>query len=251
MKKIVYFLYIAFNIIGLYACTLPKKDPTPSGGISSGGSTSSGSTSGGTTSSGTSLGGNASTLGVFTFFTKSDLGQGKIYIYLDNVLKGSIIHYNINGVTCGSGDVNVSLPAGTHKFTASSDGGSSWASDVKFTNNTCNTMELVKTNNGGSTTGGGTTSGGTTGGGTTSTTGTRSFFMQTDLGHGKVKIYVDNVFRGTISRSHSTYVCGQVDVNVVLSEGSHSYVADADDGWEWKGSFTIIRGQCSATQLIN
>jgi PKD repeat protein len=87
--------------------------------------------------------------GTYTFFIKSDLKVGNIEVTVNNVLRGTITQYHSSGVTCGQGNVNVTLPAGTYAFSAKATDGTTWKDNVTFEKGTCKTQELTKSANSG------------------------------------------------------------------------------------------------------
>lgn len=83
------------------------------------------------------------------------------------------------------------------------------------------------------------------------TNGMESFYVESDLGHGPISVYVDGTFKGTITHYHSSGItCGSADVNVTLSAGAHSYSATAT-GFSWSNSFTVSQEACASRKLTN
>lgn len=93
--------------------------------------------------------------GTVTFFATSDLGAGNISITINSQTAGYITHYNTAGVTCGSGDVNINLAAGTYSWSAKGTiGTTSWGGDITVVNGNCQNIELTPSaTSGGSSTG--------------------------------------------------------------------------------------------------
>lgn len=95
--------------------------------------------------------------GSLTVYSKSDLGAGNIEVFIDNVSAGTVSHFSPNGVTCGSGDVNIKKPAGNYTLTAKGTNGKTWGPvTIAIENGACKSFELT-TN---STVGGSGTTGG-------------------------------------------------------------------------------------------
>lgn len=86
--------------------------------------------------------------GNYTIWAKSDLGFGKISVYIDNAFSGTISHYHAQGITCGSGDVNIKKSEGTYAFSAKGETGGNWNGTISFENGQCKTLELTGTNPG-------------------------------------------------------------------------------------------------------
>ncbi len=83
------------------------------------------------------------------------------------------------------------------------------------------------------------------------TNGMQSFYVESDLGHGPISVYVDGTFQGTITHYNSSGItCGSGDVNVTLSAGTHSYSATAT-GYSWSNTFTVTQEVCASRKLIN
>jgi hypothetical protein len=111
--------------------------------------------------------------GMVTFYLKSDLGLGNITVSVDGQVKGTITQFHSDGVTCGSGNVNVTLTKGNHTLYAVSQTGSViWNNTFTIYEADCLHFELTYNGTGGTITGGTTTGGTTTGSSTTSGTTT-------------------------------------------------------------------------------
>jgi hypothetical protein len=83
------------------------------------------------------------------------------------------------------------------------------------------------------------------------TNGKESFYIESDLGHGNISVYVDGTYQGTISHYHSSGItCGSADVNVTLTAGAHSFSATAT-GYSWSNTFTVAQEVCSSIKLTN
>jgi hypothetical protein len=111
--------------------------------------------------------------GMVTFYLTSDLGVGNIAVSVDGQSRGTITQFHSGGVTCGSGNVNVTLSQGTHSLHAVSQTGAVvWNDTFDIDEGSCLPFELTYSGGGGTTTGGTTTGGSTTGGTTTGGTTT-------------------------------------------------------------------------------
>jgi PKD repeat protein len=171
--------------------------------------------------------------GTYTFFIKSDLKVGNIDVTVNNVLRGTISQYHINGVTCGQGNVNVALPAGNYAFSAKAGDGTTWSDNITFEKGACKAYELTKS----------TTP-------VVNNDGTYTFFIKSDLKVGNIDVTVNNVLRGTISQYHSNGVtCGQGNVNVALPAGTYAFSAKASDGTVWSDKITFEKGICKTQEL--
>lgn len=83
--------------------------------------------------------------GEVTFWHQTGFGHGSIDIYVDGTYEGTIESYYPSGVTCGEGDVNAILSAGSHNWTAETeDGQLTWDGTVYVTADECSTMKLTK-----------------------------------------------------------------------------------------------------------
>ena len=82
--------------------------------------------------------------GTITFWTRSDLKVGKINVTVNGINQGNITQYHSNGVNCGNGNVNAKFNAGTYRFKAVADDGTTWEDNVTFEKGVCKTQELTK-----------------------------------------------------------------------------------------------------------
>ncbi len=82
--------------------------------------------------------------GTITFWTRNDLKVGKINVTVNGINQGNITQFHTNGVNCGSGNVNAKFNAGTYRFKAVADDGTTWESNITFERGVCKTQELTK-----------------------------------------------------------------------------------------------------------
>ncbi len=166
--------------------------------------------------------------GTITFWTRNDLKVGKINVTVNGVNQGNITQYHTNGVNCGSGNVNAKFNAGTYRFKAVADDGTTWESNVTFEKGVCKTQELTKVDN----------------------TGTITFWTRSDLKVGKINVTVNGVNQGNITQYHTNGVnCGSGNVNAKFNAGTYRFKAVADDGTTWESNVTFERGVCKTQEL--
>ncbi|MCB0696851.1 MAG: hypothetical protein KDC07_05775 [Chitinophagaceae bacterium] len=120
MKKILLFTTLLFSCILLMQCsktpTSVVTDDTPSGAV--------------------------------VFYTRSNLGAGKIDVYIDSTKMGQITKYYPDApITCDAGlSLTVEQAPGTHKLRAVSETGIEWTKDIEFLEGQCTNYELTEHN---------------------------------------------------------------------------------------------------------
>jgi hypothetical protein len=141
--------------------------------------------------------------GQFTIFTKSDQGQGKLYVNVDGQPVGTITQYHTNGVACGSGNVNHIASEGQHSFNVTSDGGGVWNGILDYKKGECKSLELT---------------GGSVGGGLAGNPGNPRFNLQfTNSQNVDLDLYVKTPSGNVISYTNPTANNGKLDVDCKCS----------------------------------
>jgi hypothetical protein len=177
-------------------------------------------------------------------------GDGEATFW-NNEASVNVVYVTINGVTeqitsttiatyCNyTGSANFSLSYGTYSYSAT-DGTYNWSGTVSVTPGGCTLKELNIANSGGG-----------------SSTGDVMFWLQSDLGHGYISVYVDGTYRGQITNYYSgtPTSCGVTGLTVALSPGNHTWNATAGT-YYWPasggtGTVTVTDGGCFKMQLTN
>ncbi len=174
------------------------------------------------------------TTGTYTFWIRSDLGVGNIQVSLDNSNVGTISHYDVDGVTCGKGDVNVEKPAGVYSYVATGDNGTKWTGTATFENGECFRKELILSGNGS---------------GSGSGTGQAVFWTSQSNGWSSIDVTVGGTAVGTITGYYTSAPgCGS-NLTVTRAPGTYAYTAKSNTGVTWSGNITISANQCGAQRL--
>ncbi len=190
--------------------------------------------------------------GMVTFYLKSDLGLGSITVSVDGQAKGTITQFHSGGVTCGSGNVNVTLSKGNHTLYAVSQTGSViWNNTFTIYEGDCLPFELTYSGSGGTTTGGTTTGGTTTGGGSGQLTIYNSWQTPCTSGAGNtISVYVNGSPVGGLNAFFSSPPsCGATGcITLTKSPGSYNVTASCG-GNSWNKTVTVYAGQCTKLNL--
>lgn len=168
-------------------------------------------------------GGGGGAQGIVTFYQQINASHGAIAITVDGQPQGSITTYHPSGVTCGGGQVNVSMSAGIHSWSALASDGSHYEGNLNWPGNgACSTQRVETLLNP-----------------PTNSFAGWTFWCHADQGHGYITIYVDGVEKGQITHfSANGPTCGQGEVNVQMPSGSHLWGARATDGTTWGTEFS-------------
>ncbi|TGE23813.1 hypothetical protein E5K00_00940 [Hymenobacter aquaticus] len=85
-----------------------------------------------------------------TFWMRSDLGNGRVVVSVNNRPIGTLTQYHPSGVTCGQGEVTTQLAPGSYSYVATDEAGATWRGTFTLDTNTCLKYELTGQPSGGS-----------------------------------------------------------------------------------------------------
>jgi len=173
--------------------------------------------------------------GRVTIYAATDLGQGSITCYIDGQSAGTITQYGAN-TTCGSGDVNVILTAGTHTFTATAQSNATWNSTFSITEDVCSMQQITYSGGGG-------------GGGGGTSNGNAIFYLNQNSPGGSVTVNCGGQTKYISTFFSTTPACGTANAaNFNLPVGTYNYTASTS-AQSWSGSINVTANSCSSNLL--
>ncbi|HEX2208322.1 MAG TPA: hypothetical protein VHG93_11620 [Longimicrobium sp.] len=176
-------------------------------------------------------------------------GTGQVAFWTDNAglvpisvtvngLSGSITAAHAAAPSCGvAGAYTVTLPAGSHGFTASNGAGVRWSGSVNVTAGGCSRLRLYQTS--------------TPPTPPPPSPGTgRVMFWTSTAALTPISVSVGGLSGAISSAYASTPSCGAAGTfTVTLAPGTYAYTAQSGGGSRWSGSVSVTAGACLALRL--
>ena len=175
--------------------------------------------------------------GQVMFWSARDHGCGSINVTINGQTR-TISNYSTSGAPAGcniSGFATFDLQPGTYSFTASCSK-LTWQGSVSINSNRCLTYELQ--GNGGSNPG------------TNPSTETKMVFWTKATKYGRIDIYVNEVFRGTITNSYTGAPnCGAQGCVTVTISGQNNTWRATSATHNWSSQKMTLTSACTSMEL--